>query len=63
MKKLSKEDKKCPPPRELCTHCYEWCTQSDVGFNDIPQCASAFRPGVEEYLHGYTDKCPCFNDW
>ena len=57
------QDKKFPPPRELCTHCMEWLYQEDAGFNDIPHCSMAADYDTRHYMDGYTDKCPRFMDF
>ena len=63
-KKWCKEqDKKFPPPRELCNHCMEWLCQEDIGFDDFPHCSMSGDYDVRRYMEGYTDKCPCFVDW
>ena len=44
-------------PRELCKDCYNWCTQEDVGFNDLPHC-SENAYDCRAYLLGTCDNCP-----
>lgn len=43
--------------RRLCKTCYNWNTQEDVGFDDIPQCS---EPDSEcrDYLNGFLKNCP-----
>lgn len=43
-------------PRDLCKTCYNWLTQEDVGFNDLPQCGEN-DSSCRAYLLGYIDKC------
>lgn len=40
-----------------CKTCYNWMTQEDVGFDDIPQCS---EPDSEcrDYLNGILKNCP-----
>lgn len=44
-------------PRELCETCYNWLTQDDVGFNDLPHCVIADCEECRNYLLGHTKKC------
>ena len=48
-------------PRDLCKKCYNWLSQEDVGFNDLPGCSDS-RPSSREYLLGYSDNCSKFLD-
>lgn len=43
-------------PRELCKTCYNWLTQEDVGFNDLPQCSDS-DSSTKAYLFGCSDTC------
>lgn len=46
-------------PRELCLKCYDWCSQEDVGWNDIPHCLHDDYRCID-YLRGLTNDCPKF---
>lgn len=48
-------------PREQCKTCYEWLTQEDVGFNDIPHCTRSDYE-CKWYLNGSMDECPFYLD-
>ena len=54
---------KIKPPQELCKRCREWLTQKDVGWNDIPHCVHEGKPDCSEFIIGFADKCPYFNEW
>lgn len=56
MKKNSEVERCLSTPRELCKSCYNWLTQEDVGFNDLPQCSEA-KSECRSYLLGYKDTC------
>ncbi len=44
-------------PRDLCKTCYDWCSQEDVCFNDIPQCANS-DICCKDYLNHIRNDCP-----
>lgn len=44
-------------PRELCKECYDWCSQEEVGFNDIPHCLNA-DSCCRDYLNHLREDCP-----
>lgn len=44
-------------PKELCKTCYNWLTQEDVGFNDLPQCSEDHCSDARKYLFGRSDTC------
>lgn len=44
-------------PRELCKDCYNWLTQEDVGFNDLPHCIENTFD-CHAYLLGTCDNYP-----
>ena len=46
-------------PRELCKKCYDWCTQEDVGYHDIPHCINSDYC-CHDYLLHLRDDCPKF---
>jgi hypothetical protein len=48
-------------PRDLCKKCYNWLSQEDVGFNDLPGCSES-RSGCRDYLLGYKNYCLRFLD-
>ena len=64
MKKLKKEIKDntlmLSTPRELCKECYNWLTQEDVGFYDIPHCSEDDLE-CRWYLCGDREDCPNFS--
>ena len=45
--------------RELCKTCYNWLSQEDVGFNDLPHC-SENRANEADYLNGYCENCDSY---
>lgn len=43
--------------REMCKTCYNWMSQEDVGFDDLPQCSEP-DSACRDYLNGILKKCP-----
>ena len=62
-KRKDKGDIQFPPPREKCKHCWNWCTQADVGFNDIPQCSCGTDYDAQRYMDGSSEDCPKFSEY
>lgn len=58
-----KEDKKYPPPNDLCWHCINWLTQDDVGPHDFPHCSESHDYDAERYADKMSDNCPKFGDF
>lgn len=62
-KRKDKGDIQFHPPREKCKHCRNWCTQADVGFNDIPHCAEGADWDAEQYRRDFAEDCPKFLEY